>query len=154
MKTLVMMLVIVVIPVCLGMAINRAKPALAKRVEPFINAFSSFVLIGLIVLIVVTEWENLPTWIAACWQPVLALNIGAIVLGFVISRLTGLSARDAVTVTVEMSIKNTTIGFTIALTLLQSTELAIPASVYSLFMYGSVVMLAAYGRYLARKDGA
>lgn len=145
-RTLLTMLVIVVAPVALGMAFKHWQAALAQRLEPIISAFSLFVLIAIVVGIVVVERERLPSWIAASWLPVLLLNLGAVAIGFIGARLSGLTAADCLTVAIETSIKNTTLALTIALSVLGSTELALPAAVYGLMMYATVTGLCWYGR--------
>jgi len=154
MKTLTTMLVIVVVPVIIGMFVNLFAPRFAKKMEPIIGIFSLLVLLGIIALIVWTEREDLPGIIAQVWQPTLALNVLAIGIGLAVSRITGLSARDAITVAIEVSIKNTTLGLAIALSILKNNELAMPAAAFGLLMYASVGLLAMYGRKLDRESNA
>ncbi|MBB87465.1 MAG: bile acid:sodium symporter [Xanthomonadales bacterium] len=149
-RTLITMLVIVVIPVGIGMSIKAAAPAAASRAEPIISAFSMIVLIAIIIGIVIAEWTNLPAWLAAAWAPVLALNLSALALGLIVGKWTGLSSADGLTLAIEVGIKNTTLGLTVALSLLGSTELALASAVYGLLMYLSVIALTVYGRHLAR----
>lgn len=153
-KTLITMLVIVVIPVGLGMLIKDRFNAFAERAEPWISKFAMVVLIVIVIGIVAAEWDNLPGWLAAGWAPVLGLNIAALLVGLGAGRLTGLATADALTVAIELGIKNTTLGLTIALSLLRSTELALPAAIYGLMMYASVAVLAVYGRRVAARNDA
>ena len=90
-----------------------------------------FVLVAIIVLIGVSESENMPAWFAQAWMPVVALN-----------------ARDSLTVSIEMCVKNSTLGLTIALSLLGNAEIAVPVVVYGLLMYVTVALLCWYGRRL------
>ena len=153
-KTLITMFVIVVIPVGIGMVIRAKAEGFAAKVEPMISKFALVVLIVIVVGILIAEWANLPVWLAAAWLPVLALNIGALAVGVVAGKLVGLTMQDALTVAIELGIKNTTLGLTIALSLLQSTELALPAAVYGLFMYASVAGLAVWGRRIDAQNQA
>jgi bile acid:Na+ symporter, BASS family len=59
-----------------------------------------------------------------------------------------LSMIDRLTIAIEMSIKNSTLGLTIALTLMNSPEMATPIAVYGLLMYPIVGLLVFYGRKL------
>lgn len=154
MKTLITMLVIVIIPVCLGMFIRSKKPELSKKFEPAINKFAVFVLVAIIVLIGISESENMPTWFAQAWMPVVALNLSAIALGLLGGKLSGLNKRDSLTVSVEMCVKNSTLGLTIALSLLNNAEIAVPVVVYGLLMYVTVGWLCWYGRRIASKSNA
>lgn len=147
-KTLITMLIIVVIPVGIGMLVRSRAERFAAKAEPWISKFALIVLLVIVIGILIAEWANLPVWLAAAWLPVLALNIGALAVGIAAGKLAGLSMQDALTVAIELGIKNTTLGLTIALSLMQSTELALPAAVYGLFMYASVAGLAVWGRRL------
>lgn len=153
-KTLITMLVIVVIPVGLGMLIKAKKPAFADKAEPIIGKFSIAVLLLIIVGIVVAERSNIPVWIEESLMPIIVLNVGAVVLGFLGGRITGLPLRDQLTVAIEMAIKNSTLGLTIALTLLQSSELATPIAVYGLSMYFTVGLLCLYGRRMVNQQSS
>lgn len=153
-KTLITMLVIVVIPVGIGMVVRAKAEGFAAKAEPWISKFALVVLIVIVIGILIAEWANLPVWLAAAWLPVLALNIGALAVGVGLGKLAGLTLQDALTVAIELGIKNTTLGLTIALSLLRSTELALPAAIYGLMMYASVAVLAVYGRRVAARNDA
>ncbi|HEX4878360.1 MAG TPA: bile acid:sodium symporter family protein [Limnobacter sp.] len=149
-KTLVTMMVIVIIPVALGMFIRAKRPELSQKFEPAINKFAMFVLIAIIVLIMVSERDSILSWFEQAWLPVVLMNVGAVAIGMLGGRLTGLSKQDSLTVSIEMCVKNSTLGLTIALSLLQSAEMALPVAVYGLLMYITVGLLCWYGRRIAR----
>lgn len=153
-QTLITMMVIVIIPVCIGMFIRAKKPELSKKFEPAINKFAVFVLVAIIVLIGVSESENMPAWFAQAWMPVVALNLAAIALGLLGGKISGLNAQDSLTVSIEMCVKNSTLGLTIALSLLGNAEIAVPVVVYGLLMYATVAVLCWYGRRIAASSPA
>ena len=76
------------------------------------------------------------------------LNLAGIVIGLGLSRLAGLSQRESLAIAVELGIKNGTIALMVTLTLLESSEMSIPAVVYSVLMYGFGCILIAMGRRL------
>jgi bile acid:Na+ symporter, BASS family len=145
-KTLITMLAIVVIPVGIGMLVKNRKPVFARKVEPIIGKFSIFVLVAIIAGIMLSERNNIMIWLESAWLPALGLMAAGIVLGFVASKLAGLPTKDGLTIAIEMSIKNSTLGLTIVLTLLNSPEMAIPVAVYGLLMYPVVGLLVFCGR--------
>lgn len=146
MKTLITMSVIVLIPTAIGMAVRGRKPELAKRFEPLISKFSALVLLLIVIAIVWSEWARLPEWLGHSFVPIVALNAAALGASWAIARLSGLAPRDRLTVVIELSLKNTTIGLLIALSLIGNVQLAIPAAIYGLVMYASAFALAAWGR--------
>lgn len=145
-KTLITMGVIIVLPTLLGMIVRRANPALAHKLEPWISKFSAFVLVAIIVAIVVTQWGQIPGWVAQGLLPVVVLNFAALACAHVLALATGLNPYDRMTVMVELSLKNTTIGLLVALSLIGDVEMAIPSAIYGLFMYASAFVLVRYGR--------
>lgn len=147
-KTLLTMGSIVILPVCIGMFTRVKKPNLSLRLEPIINKFAVILLIVMIVLILVSEWKNLSIWLAKAWAPVLALNLAAVALGVVGGKISGFKLQDILTIGIGLCIKNTTLGLTIALSLFQSAELALPVAVYALLMYGTGGLLCWCGRRL------
>ena len=68
-------------------------------------------------------------------------------LGFGIGRLAGLPQHQRVTIAIETGIQNGTLALAITLGLLESPSIAMPAVVYSLFMFLSgAVMIGWFGR--------
>jgi BASS family bile acid:Na+ symporter len=64
-----------------------------------------------------------------------AVNVIMLALGFGLSRLAGASLRQSATVAIESSVQNTTLAIVIAATMLQNDPMAMPAAIYSAFMY-------------------
>ena len=146
MKTLITMTVIVLIPTAIGMVLRHWKPDLAARSEGMISKFSALVLLAIVIGIVVAEWERLPGWIAQALVPALLLNLAALGTAYVIAKGAALEFADRLTVVIELGLKNTTIGMLVALSLIGSVELAIPAAIYGIAMYASAFALVTYGR--------
>lgn len=146
MKTLITMTVIVLIPTAIGMALRQWKPDLAARSEGMISKFSALVLLAIVIGIVVAEWQRLPGWIAQALVPALLLNLAALGTAYVIAKGAALEFADRLTVVIELGLKNTTIGMLVALSLIGSVELAIPAAIYGIAMYASAFALVTYGR--------
>lgn len=142
-------MLLVILPVGLGMLIRRAVPDLAQALEKPISIFSAMVLFGIVLLILILEWSNMPAWLGVSWLPVMLLNLSAIAIAVGMGLLARLPRADTITVAIELSIKNSTIGLTIALSVLESTELAIPSAVYGLLMYVSAIVMAVVSKRLS-----
>lgn len=138
--------VLVLIPVLLGMGIRRYAPGLVRRVEPWVSKFALAFLLLLIVAIVIAEHKNLPSWLAQLGPAAMTLCCAAIGLGFLLGRITGLALRDAITVGMEVGVQNSTLAMVLALTLLQSPQVALPAAMYGLLMYLPALAMVAFGR--------
>lgn len=145
-QTLIQMTAILIVPVAIGMALNRRFPSAAKRMEPIISKFSALVLALIVVGIIVKEWNNLPGWIEQVWLPVLLLNFGSMAVGYGLGKFGQLGQKDSVTLSIELGLKNVTVGLMIALTLLQNTELAVPAAIYGILHFFTAFGIAAFTR--------
>ncbi|MCK2150727.1 MULTISPECIES: bile acid:sodium symporter family protein [Marinobacter] len=147
-KTIAMLVVIVLLPVALGMFIRTKAPAKAQKAEGIVSIFGGFVLLLLIIALLWGSRERLPELLAQAGPAAFLLNLTGIVIGLGLSRLAGLSQRESLAIAVELGIKNGTIALMVTLTLLESSEMSIPAVVYSVLMYGFGCILIAMGRRL------
>ena len=137
---------VILLPTLLGMMLRAVKPGLAQALEPVISKFSGLVLIAVVAAICVSQWDNLPGWLAATIGPVLALNFLCIAGAWLLARGGGVSVPEQLTIMIEMSTQNATVGLLIALNLIGNVELVIPCVAYGLLMYGSATAMVAFGR--------
>lgn len=141
--------VIVVVPVAFGMFVRARFEKVATWGERFVNVFGLTVLAVIIAVLVFQTRNQIFMLLAQAGPSVVALNLGGVALGFLSGYLGGISRRDAMTIAIEVGIKNGTIGLMVSLTLLDNAEMAIPSAVYGVLMFVAGGLLAAYGR---RKD--
>lgn len=75
-------------------------------------------------------------------------NLAKIQVGFVIATIFKLTRPQRTTIIIEVGIQNGTLALAIALGMLESSRIAIPAVVYSLFMFfsGALMILGAVRR--------
>jgi bile acid:Na+ symporter, BASS family len=145
-RTIVLLVGIILVPVAIGMTVKRRSPETAGRLERGVSAFGAVVLALLIVGIAWSVRDEFLDLLAAAGPAVILLNLAGLAVGYASAAAVGLPAADRLTCAVELGIKNTTLGLLIALTVIQSSEVAIPAAVYGLLMYVSGAALVAVGR--------
>ena len=145
-QTVIMLSVITLIPVAIGMLIRARNANLAALAERGVSLFGALVLVLLVVGLAYTNRENLLGLLVQAGPACAALNVIGFGLGFFAGRLSGLSWRDCVTLSAELGIKNGTVGLLVALSILDNSEMAVPAAVYSIMMYGFGALLIAIGR--------
>ena len=145
-QTVIMLVAIIFIPVLSGMGLRAWKSDLATRLEGAVSAVGMFVLIALVCFIVYQTRNHLGELIREAGPAVMALNLVGIALGFAAAKVAGRPHLDGLTIAIELGIKNSTIGLTVTLTLLQSAEIAMPAAIYGLLMYFSAGIMVAHGR--------
>lgn len=145
-KTFIQLVVITLLPVALGMWLHAAKPALTQRLSGTVNVLSA-VFLALVILAAVLKEKNLAEQFAAAGPAAIALNLCGMVLGYLVSKGCRLPVAQGVTIAIEVGIQNGTLALAIALGLLESPRIAMPAVCYSLFMFASgAFMIVLNGR--------
>jgi len=143
-KTMLTLFAITLLPVAIGMFVRAKAPTFAKAHENKFNAFATFFFVLLVILICIKERDNLLTAIKLAGPATLFLNVFMMTLGYIAAKFLSLDARQRKTITIEIGVQNTTLAFVIAGTILVNPTFALPAAIYSLFMYattGSMIML-------------
>ncbi len=140
--------VITVIPIAIGMYIRHQFPEIARRLEKVINKLAVGFLVLIIVLLVAKEWSRLPSLILQAGTGVILLNILGMAAGFVISKMLKLNVAQQICIAIEVGIQNGTLAIAITAGILKDAEMAIPAAIYSLFMYLTGFAVIAYGKKL------
>ncbi|MEN3942260.1 bile acid:sodium symporter family protein [Prosthecobacter sp. SYSU 5D2] len=133
-KTFLQLMVVTLLPVGLGMWVHHARPHLTQRLAGTVNALSVGFL-ALIILAAVFSEKNLGAQIVAGGPAAVTLNLCGMLVGYALATGFRLPQPQRVTLSIEVGIQNGTLALAIALGLLDSPRLAIPAVVYSLFMF-------------------
>ena len=133
--TITQIAVITLLPISLGMFINKSQPRLAAKLENIVKWLSLFFL-GLIFFgLLLKERANLLPFFLQVGGVTLSLNLITMFLGYAIATFAKLDDKSRKTITVEVGIQNGTLAITIASTLLNTPSMAIPAAIYSLLMF-------------------
>ena len=145
-KTLGQLTVVTILPIVCGMAVRAARPVLARKLERPASILA-LVFLALIIAAAVAREKDLAHQFAVAGPAAITLNILTMVLGFAAGWLFGLPKSQRITISIEAGIQNGTLALAIALGLLDSARIAMPAVVYSLFMFVSGgFMMALFGR--------
>ena len=126
---------IVLIPVLLGMAVARKAPGFSNRMEKPVKIFSAVVLAVVTVLAIAKEWGSLSTTFVQIGPAVLLFSLVSLFAVYYLSRAAGLDKPLSTAICYEIGIHNSTLAIFVALSVLGSYQLALPAAVYSVVMY-------------------
>lgn len=143
----VQVIAIVLVPVAVGMLVRRWSREFAARADKPVRVFSIVVLVAVAVGALLGERENLGDYLRQVGLVTGLLCVLSLSLGYAGARLARLEQPQAVASSMEVGIHNTTVALTIAPSVLDSTEVAIPAAVYSILMY---VLATAFGFLITR----
>ncbi|KQY58455.1 bile acid:sodium symporter [Aeromicrobium sp. Root495] len=142
---------IVLVPVAVGMVVRRRSEGVADRADRPVRIFSIVVLVAVSVGAILGERENIVDYTQQVGLLMALFCLISLTVGYVGARLLRVDERQAVSCSMEIGIHNTTVALTIALSVLDSSEVAIPAAVYSIVMY---VLAAAFGYLVLRPRAA
>ncbi len=145
-RTVLMLAAITLVPVSVGMLVKARWPGFAATAERVVGLFGAFVLAALIVAIAWQLWDRLPALLVAAGPACVALNLIGVGAGLLATQAPGLPRIQALTIAIELGIKNATLGLLVAMTLLDSPEMAVPSAIYGLLMYGFGIAIILIGR--------
>jgi BASS family bile acid:Na+ symporter len=122
-----------VVPLSIGMTYRARRPEQAARLEPRLKrvALGAFLLVTLGA--VVLEWNKVAGSFGDVAVAALTLNVVAMAVSFGTARAARLGDPQATAISMELGIHNSALAIAVGSTI--TTELAIPAAVYSAFMF-------------------
>jgi BASS family bile acid:Na+ symporter len=138
---------VVLLPVALGMVVAARAPAFAARMEKPFKLFSALVLAAFALIAIVKEWPALAGSFATLGPAVVAFNLLSLLAGYYVSRAAGMDKPLATAISFEIGVHNSTLAIYVALSVLGSLQLALPAAVYSVSMY---LTAALFGLFITR----
>lgn len=141
---------VVLVPVVVGMIARRLSSRFAAFMDRPVRIASVVLLVLVVIATVVAERDNVASLLADAGLVTLAFCVISLTLGYVVPRLAGIDIRQAIASSMEIGIHNSMVALTIAIGILGSTEIAVPAAVYGVLMYP---VAAAFGWIAFRGKG-
>lgn len=144
---------IVLGPVAIGMALRQRFPAFAGRMEKPVKIASALFLVLIVVLALAKDWATVTAYAPVVGGAALCFNLLSLAAGYGVPRLFAIPRRQAIAIGMEIGIHNGTLAIALALSpfLLNNTEMAIPAAIYSIIMFFTA---AVFGWGVNRLHGA
>jgi|SRR6478609_3083017 len=133
-KTAVDVFVIVLLPVIVGMLIRARRPTWADRMDRPVRIASFIILVLVLMGAIATNWNLLAAEFGRLSLITVLFCVLSLSMGFVLPRWFGAPHRQAVATSFEIGIHNATLAIVVAQTVLDSTELSLPAAVYGVLM--------------------
>ena len=138
---------IIIIPVCIGMLIRHYAPHFTEKLNKPLRIFSVVFLVLIIVGAIAKERANIAEYLGQVGLATVIFCLCSLTIGYFVPRMLGINTAQARACAFEIGIHNSTLAMTIALTVMASSTIAMPAAVYSIFMY---VFAALFGFALNR----
>jgi BASS family bile acid:Na+ symporter len=124
---------ITIVPLAIGMYVRHRNPDWVERVYDRARRLSLALFLAVVVAAVASEAEEALEHFEEVAVAALALNVAAMGISFAVAQLAGLGDRQATAIAMELGVHNATLAITVAATI--DTSIAIPAAVYSMFMF-------------------
>lgn len=140
---------IIIIPVLLGMIIRHFKAELAHKLNKPVKFFAIAFLVLIMIGAITQEGEKILDYAAQVGVATALFCIASLNIGYFVPRLFRIDEYQARACAFEIGIHNGTLAMTIAITVLGSTAIAIPAAIYSIVM---LVFTWAFGWLISRND--
>lgn len=140
--TMIQVAVITLIPTLIGMAIRQWKPDFAENSKKWSKNFATGFLFLVIAALIVQNWEVIVRDGPRFAPAFIVLNILALVVGYYVPKFLGINYVQSMTIAIETGLQNSTVSITVALTLLNSNDIAIIPGLYAIWMYVTGFALA------------
>lgn len=140
---------ITLVPLAIGMRIRHRHEGWALANEQRIKRIAMTAFVAVVAGAVASEWSTITEHFAELAIAALTLNVAAMTASFSIARAARLDPRQATAVAMELGVHNSTL--TIAVATLISDDLAIPAAIYSAFMF---LTAGSFAWVMARRNGS
>lgn len=138
---------IILIPVGIGMLVRHFASHWADRLNKPVRIFALVFLILIIIGAVTKERHNILEYIGQVGLATVLFCICSLAIGYFVPRMFGINNSQAKACAFEIGIHNSTLAMTIALTVMASPVVAMPAAIYSIFMY---IFAALFGSLINR----
>jgi BASS family bile acid:Na+ symporter len=143
--------VIVLVPVGIGMLVRARATDFALRMDKPVRIGSAVILAVLVIGILADQAENVADYVADVGLVAALFCAISLMVGYVVPKAAGVRADQAIASSFEIGVHNGTLAIYVAVEVLDSTEISVPAAVYSVFMF---FLAAAWGMIISRRVGA
>lgn len=126
---------IIIIPVCIGMLIRHFAPRFTEKLNKPLRIFAVTFLVLIIIGAISKERHQILEYLTQVGLATVIFCISSLAIGYFVPRLLGINSAQARACAFEIGIHNSTLAMTIALTVIANSTVAMPAAVYSIFMY-------------------
>lgn len=146
---IIQVFVIILVPVIIGMLIKYFSPNIAEKLNKPVRIFAILFLLFVVTLAISKDYQKLINYIGLVGGSAFIFCVCSLAIGYFFPRVFGINRFQAKACAFEIGIHNSTLALTIALTVMNSSEAAMPAAVYAILMY---IMAALFGAFLNQSE--
>ena len=139
---------LILLPVGLGMVVNKRAPGFARRMDKPVRIGSAVILAILVLGILLDQIENVGDYLADVGLIAALFCAISLVVGYVVPKAFGVTGPQAIASSMEVGVHNATLAIYVAVEVLDEVEISVPAAVYSLEMF---VFATVWGMWVSRR---
>jgi bile acid:Na+ symporter, BASS family len=140
---------ITIVPLSIGMWLRARRPERVIAVEPRAKRFALVLFLLVVVGAVAEEFETVVDNLGKLALAAITLNVLAMSISYTVARFARLGPRQATAIAMELGVHNATLAIAVGATV--DEVLAIPAAVYSAFMF---ITAGLFARVMYRRNAA
>lgn len=138
--------IITLLPLGLGLWLSETK-RLGKTMEQRVHRVATIVFLLIVAFTFIDQWPAITSHLPMLGPACLLLNLITMATGSLLGKLSGLSSGERVALAMECGIQNSALGITLALSMLDRPELAIPSVIYAVLMNLSAITVIVWRRW-------
>jgi BASS family bile acid:Na+ symporter len=142
---------LILLPVGIGMLVNRRAPGFARRMDKPVRIGSAVILAILVLGILLDQRENVGDYLADVGLIAAIFCAISLVVGYYVPKALGVTGPQAIASSMEVGVHNATLAIFVAVEVLDEVEISVPAAVYSLIMF---LFAALWGTWVSKQVGA
>lgn len=139
---------LILLPVGIGMLVNRRAPGFARRMDKPVRIGSAIILAVLVLGILLDQREDVADYLGDVGLIAALFCAISLVVGYVVPKAFGVTGPQAIASSMEVGVHNATLAIFVAVEVLDEVEISVPAAVYSLIMFA---FAALWGSWVARR---
>lgn len=126
---------VVLVPVLLGMLVRSVRPGIAARADKPVRIGSAVILAVLVIGILVDQRDKIGEYFGDVGLATGLFCAISLVIGYLVPKALGVTEAQAIASSMEIGVHNATLAIYVAVEVLDTTEVSVPAAVYSIFMF-------------------
>jgi len=142
---------IVIIPIALGLVVNRVMPQLRQRLDRYLPDLASAVILFVVAVIVALNADEISTLGASAAIAVMLHNLIGLAGGYAIARWNGHTEVESRTIALEVGMQNSGLGVALALKFYGPVA-ALPGALFSIWHNISGSLLAAFWQWRTQQN--
>lgn len=119
-------MMVTVIPVAVGMLVNRLAARIAQRIETTIKSLATIVLVTVFAMIVAEQWATIASSFGVVLAIVVAMNVVNLGLAFLVSWAGGIRRPERVAIAMEHIVRQEGTAIFVAVSLLHRNDMSLP----------------------------